>query len=72
MEFEGNVSKSLLTKLNHIRKVEKVNDGWLLETTDDVDLRKVIAQFAQQNGFLVLTLKTEERTLEEVFKELTK
>jgi hypothetical protein len=32
----------------------------------------VIAQFAQQNGFLVLTLKTEERTLEEVFKELTK
>jgi ABC-2 type transport system ATP-binding protein len=72
VEFEGNVSKSLLTKLNHIRKVEKVNDGWLLETTDDVDLRKVIAQFAQQNGFLVLTLKTEERTLEEVFKELTK
>ena len=72
VEFEGNVSKSLLTKLNHIRKVEKVNEGWLLETTDDVDLRKVIAQFAQQNGFLVLTLKTEERTLEEVFKELTK
>ena len=72
VEFEGNVSKSLLTKLNHIRKVEKVNDGWLLETTDDVDLRKVIAQFAQQNGFLVLTLKTEERTLEEVYKELTK
>jgi ABC-2 type transport system ATP-binding protein len=72
VEFEGNVSKSLLTKLNHIRKVEKVNDGWLLETTDDVDLRKVIAKFAQQNGFLVLTLKTEERTLEEVFKELTK
>jgi len=72
VEFEGNVSKSLLTKLNHIRKVEKVNEGWLLETTDDVDLRKVIAQFAQQNNFLVLTLKTEERTLEEVFKELTK
>ena len=72
VEFEGNVSKSLLTKLNHIRKVEKVNECWLLETTDDVDLRKVIAQFAQQNGFLVLTLKTEERTLEEVFKELTK
>ncbi len=72
VEFEGNVSKTLLTKLNHIRKVEKVNEGWLLETTDDVDLRKVIAQFAQQNGFLVLTLKTEERTLEEVFKELTK
>jgi ABC-2 type transport system ATP-binding protein len=47
-------------------------NGWLLETTDDVDLRKVIAQYAQQNNLLVLTLKTEEKTLEEVFKELTK
>lgn len=71
-EFEGAVSKASLTKINHVRKVEKVMNGWLLETTDDVDLRKVIAQYAQQNNLLVLTLKTEEKTLEEVFKELTK
>lgn len=71
-EFEGNVSKASLAKIVHVRKVEKVNNGWLLETTDDVDLRKVIAQHAQQNNLLVLTLKTEEKTLEEVFKELTK
>ena len=71
-EFEGTVSKTTLAKINHVRKVEKVMNGWLLETTDDVDLRKVIAQYAQQNNLLVLTLKTEEKTLEEVFKELTK
>ncbi|MEY3199507.1 MAG: hypothetical protein RJA13_1465 [Bacteroidota bacterium] len=71
-EFEGTVSKATLAKINHVRKVEKVMNGWLLETTDDVDLRKVIAQYAQQNNLLVLTLKTEEKTLEEVFKELTK
>jgi len=71
-EFEGTVSKASLAKINHVRKVEKVMNGWLLETTDDVDLRKVIAQYAQQNNLLVLTLKTEEKTLEEVFKELTK
>lgn len=71
-EFEGTVSKASLSKINHVRKVEKVNSGWLLETTDNVDLRKVIAQYAQQNNLLVLTLKTEEKTLEEVFKELTK
>jgi len=71
-EFEGNVSKSTLSKINHVGKVEKVNNGWLLETTDNVDLRKVIAQYAQQHELLVLTLKTEEKTLEEVFKELTK
>jgi ABC-2 type transport system ATP-binding protein len=71
-EFDGNISKSTLNKIPHVGKVEKVNNGWLLETTDDVDLRKVIAQYAQQNNLLVLTLKTEEKSLEEVFKELTK
>lgn len=72
VEFEGNISKAQLSKVPNVRKVEKVNNGWLLETTDDLDLRKVIAQFAQQNNLLVLTLKLEERSLEEVFKELTK
>jgi ABC-2 type transport system ATP-binding protein len=71
-EFDGTVSKAALSKIQHVRKVEKVMNGWLLETTDSVDLRKVIAQYAQQNNLLVLTLKTEEKTLEEVFKELTK
>lgn len=71
-EFDGQLSKSVLSKIPHVGKVEKVKDGWLLETTDEVDLRKEIAQYAQQNGILPLTLRTEEKTLEEVFKELTK
>ncbi len=71
-EFENELTKSFLSKIPHVGKVEKVNNGWLLESTDEVDLRKVIAQFAQKNDLLVLTLKTEEKTLEEVFKELTK
>lgn len=71
-EFDGQLSKSVLSKIPHVGKVEKVKDGWLLETTEDVDLRKEIAQYAQQNGILPLTLRTEEKTLEEVFKELTK
>lgn len=72
VEFDGEVSKSQLTKITGVRKVEKVMKGWLLETTEQVDLRKVIAKYAQQNGLLILTLKLEERSLEEVFKELTK
>jgi ABC-2 type transport system ATP-binding protein len=39
---------------------------------DDVDLRKEISRFAQKNELLVLTLRAEEKSLEEVFKELTK
>jgi ABC-2 type transport system ATP-binding protein len=71
-EFEGELSKKQLQGIPHVKKVEKVKEGWLLETTDDVDLRKEIAQYAQQKSILVLTLKTEAKTLEEVFKELTR
>ena len=61
-----------MTKIPHVRKVEQVKEGWLLETIDEVDLRMEIAQFAQKENWLFLTMKIEQKTLEEVFKELTK
>jgi ABC-2 type transport system ATP-binding protein len=72
VEFEGSVSKDMLAKIPHVGKVESVKEGWLIETRDDVDLRKEISRFAQKNDLLVLTLRAEEKSLEEVFKELTK
>lgn len=73
VEFDGVVSKNQLTAITQINKVEKIgNNGWLVESKGGIDLRKVIAQFAQQNNVLVLTLRKEERSLEEVFKSLTK
>jgi ABC-2 type transport system ATP-binding protein len=72
VEFEGTVSKTMLEKIQHVGKVEAVKEGWLIETRDDVDLRKEISRFAQKNDLLVLTLRAEEKSLEEVFKELTK
>lgn len=71
VEFEGSVSKSQLSKINGVSKVGKVADGWLLESKDDIDLRKIVAKFAQENNVLTLTLRKEEKTLEEVFKTLT-
>jgi ABC-2 type transport system ATP-binding protein len=72
-EFEGNVSKSLLQKIPGVSKVEKVSDQtFLIESESIDDLRKMVAQFAQQNNLLVLTLRTEEKSLEEVFKNLTR
>jgi len=72
VEFDKQVSKAQLTKIPAVRKVQSVQNGWLLETVDEVDLRKEVAQFAQKENWLVLTLKIEQKTLEEVFKELTK
>jgi ABC-2 type transport system ATP-binding protein len=73
VEFEGELSKNALKKEAGISTVESVGmNAWLIESDNAVDLRKLIAQFAQKNNLLVLTLRKEEKTLEEVFKELTK
>jgi ABC-2 type transport system ATP-binding protein len=71
-EFEGTVNRNTLGKIAGVSKVEKVGEGWLLEGNKQSDLRKAVAQFAQDNGLLVLTLRVEEKRLEEVFKSLTK
>jgi hypothetical protein len=52
--------------------VEALNNGWLIESLSNTDLRKEVAQFAQAQDWLILTLNIEQKTLEEVFKELTK
>lgn len=70
-EFEGTVSRNQLQRIQDISKVEKLEVGWLIESKAEIDLRKVIAKFAQENNLLTLTLKKEERSLEEVFKTLT-
>lgn len=72
VEFEGTVSKNQLSKINGVHKVEKVGEGWLLESKEQIDLRKMIAQFANEQKLLTLTLRKEEKSLEEVFKQLTK
>ncbi|MEN9303939.1 MAG: hypothetical protein RL264_2368 [Bacteroidota bacterium] len=72
VEFDKPVSKAQISKIPKVRKVQPVQNGWLLETVENIDLRKEVAQFAQKENWLVLTLKIEQRTLEEVFKELTK
>jgi len=71
-EFEGSVSRNQLQKIEGVKKVEKAGEGWLLESATDVDLRKTVAKFAQDNNVLAITLRKEEKSLEEVFKKLTK
>lgn len=72
-EFDAAISKNVLAKINGVSKVIKVTDtSFLIESEQIADLRKTVAQFAQQQNLLVLTLRTEEKSLEEVFKTLTK
>lgn len=72
VEFEGTVSRNKLKKIPGVGRVEQVGEGWLLESSEEMDLRKSVAQFAQQNNLLAVTLRKDEKSLEEVFKQLTK
>jgi ABC-2 type transport system ATP-binding protein len=72
VEFDAKVTKSQLTKIPGVSKVEALDNGWLIESVTVADLRKDIAQYAQKENWLILTLKVDQKSLEEVFKELTK
>ncbi|ASS47710.1 MAG: gliding motility-associated ABC transporter ATP-binding subunit GldA [Candidatus Fluviicola riflensis] len=72
-EFDGAISKNVLQKIPGVSKVQKVTDTtFLIESQGTEDLRKLIAIYAQQNNLLLITLRIEEKSLEEVFKELTR
>lgn len=70
-EFDTKVTRNQLKKIAGVGKVEQLGEGWLIESEESGDLRKAVAAFASANGLLVLTLRKEEKSLEEVFKLLT-
>lgn len=71
VEFEGNVTRNKLKKIAGASKVEELGEGWLIESNDPADLRKSVSAFAKDNDLLIMTLRKEEKSLEEVFKLLT-
>ena len=72
VEFDSAVTKAQLAKIPNVSKVEALEKGWLIESIAPEDLRKSVAQHAQNQNWLILTLNIEQKSLEEVFKELTK
>lgn len=72
VEFDAPMTKAQLTKIPNVSKVEALEKGWLIESLSTEDLRKSLAQHAQAQNWLILTLNIEQKSLEEVFKELTK
>lgn len=72
VEFDQSVTKSQLMTIKGVKKVEAIHNGWLIASDLDLSLSKEIALFAQKQGWLTLELKVEKKSLEEVFKNLTK
>jgi len=73
VEFSNPVDESELLKVGGIEKIKFVNDcSCLIETTQSKDIRPEIFKFAVDNNLTVLSLHKKNKTLEEVFHELTK
>lgn len=73
VEFDKSISKLLLDSIPSVTNVKSINENiYLIESTNDIDLRVEVAKFAQANNLLTLTIRKEEKSLEEVFKSLTK
>jgi ABC-2 type transport system ATP-binding protein len=75
VEFDADtkVFEKQLKAIAGVTKVRQLADAqnWLVESEDGNDLRKKISQTALKNSWLVLSMRTEEKSLEQVFKELT-
>ena len=73
VEFSGEIEESVLQKLPYIDTMRKIKDkNWLLGNSQGLDIRENIFKFAVDNGKSILSMQKQERSLEEVFQELTK
>ncbi|RTQ52194.1 gliding motility-associated ABC transporter ATP-binding subunit GldA [Hymenobacter gummosus] len=71
-EFEGSIDPAALWQLPGVKGVEQGQGGaWIIRTEGKGDQRRAISQLAAQQGWLLLGLRQEEQSLEQVFQELT-
>ena len=80
VEFDQEPNQKDLEKIDLVDKVAKIDDkNWLIQSSpagragsSTEDIRQKIFNFAVQNKLAVLSMQKKEKSLEEVFQELTK
>lgn len=73
VEFNGPVLKATLEALTGVKRVEPLGDNkWRLSVEGSEDIRPAVFELAVNNNVAVLTQTLMERSMEDVFKELTK
>jgi ABC-2 type transport system ATP-binding protein len=72
VEFNLPVNKSLLMKIGGVEKIKPVDErSWLIQPPKNKDIRQDIFRFAVENNLTVLSLSRKDKSIEEVFHELT-
>jgi len=73
VEFDRYVPEEQLKEVSGVNQVRRVDgNNWLIESVEEEDVRQKIFEFAVNNGFTVLSMQKKEKSLEEVFRELTR
>ena len=73
VEFDKEADQKHLEEIDLVDKVAKIDGkNWLIQSISTEDIRQKIFNFAVQNNLAVLSMQKKEKSLEEVFQELTK
>ena len=73
VEFDKVIEQSLFNEISGLTNAIKHKENtWLLESLIDIDIRANIFNFAVKHGITVLSMQKQEKSLEDVFKFLTK
>jgi ABC-2 type transport system ATP-binding protein len=72
VEFNVEIDLDKIRNINGIKEIIKLkSQTYLFTCSKDMDIRPEIFSFAVKNNILVLEMQLKEKSLEEVFKELT-
>ncbi len=72
VEFDVRIEQEFLDRLPHISAAENIYDHiWCLAFETQDDMRPVIFDFANERGLKILQMRSKNKNLEQLFKELT-
>ncbi len=73
IEFSTQVNRNQLMKLQNIRQLRQgEKNTWFIQSRDGLDIRQELLHWAVQNKLGILSLRLEQKSLEESFRQLTK
>ncbi len=73
VEFSGKVPAAMLMALENVVAAENISDNtWRILSTKDADVRPLLFRLAVDQNLTVLSLQKQERSLEEIFQDLTR
>jgi ABC-2 type transport system ATP-binding protein len=72
VEFDQEMKRTQLKQIDGVKTVKNIaGNQWLFAAKTGADIRSAIAKFAQTQNVLILTIRVEEQSIEDVFKALT-